>query len=49
MVDWDKFDYKTTRLLEDGIARIQAHLDRKLANIEWRHEKSQKEDEVVEC
>ncbi len=49
MVDWDKFDYKTTRLLEDGISRIEQHLDKKLANIEWRHEKSQKEDMILEC
>ena len=49
MVDWDKFDYKSTRLLEDGVSRIQQHLDKKLANIEWRHEKSQKEDMILEC
>ena len=46
---WDKFDYKNTRSLADGIARIQTHLDRKLANIEWRYATSQKEEDIVEC
>lgn len=48
-VDWDKFDYKTTRTLADGITQIQKHLDSKLAKVEWRHEKSQKEEDIVEC
>jgi UPF0176 protein len=48
-VEWDKFDYKNTRTLADGITQIQAHLDRKLANLEWRHLVSQKEDNIVEC
>ena len=46
---WDKFDYKTTRILTSGIEKIQAHLDRKLINLEWKHEKSQKEEDIVEC
>jgi hypothetical protein len=46
---WDKFDYKTTRTLADGIPRIQTHLDRKLASLDWRHMTSQKEDDIVEC
>ena len=48
-VEWDKCDYKNIRLQEWSIARIQAHLDRKLANIEWKYQTSQKEDNIVEC
>ncbi len=48
-VDWDKFDYKSTRSLVVGVSKIQAHLDRKLANIEWRYTTSQKEEDIVEC
>jgi hypothetical protein len=46
---WDKFDYKANRNLVEGISRIQTHLDRKLANVEWRYATSQKEDDIVEC
>ncbi len=46
---WDKFNYKNTRSLADSISRIQTHLDRKLANIEWRYATSQKEEDIVEC
>ncbi len=46
---WDKFDYKNTRNLSDGITRIADHLDRKLANIEWKYATSQKEGDIVEC
>lgn len=46
---WDKFDYKTTRDPPDGISLIQAHLDRKLANLEWKHLTCQKEKNIVEC
>ncbi|MBC7504100.1 hypothetical protein H7169_03940 [Candidatus Gracilibacteria bacterium] len=48
-MSWDKFDYKATRSISDSISKIQAHLDRKLANIEWRYQKSQKEEDIVEC
>jgi hypothetical protein len=36
-------------LLETGISKIQAHLDRKLANVEWKYVTSQKEEDIVEC
>ena len=36
-------------LLETGLQKIQTHLDRKLANIEWRYATSQKEEDIVEC
>ncbi len=48
-VEWDKLDYKNIRKESDGLGKIAAHLDRKLANIEWSHATSQKEGEVVEC
>jgi predicted sulfurtransferase len=48
-VEWDKLDYKNVRKETDGLGKIAAHLDRKLANIEWSHATSQKEGEVVEC
>ncbi len=48
-VDWDKFDYKHTRDITDGISRIQSHLDRKLSSVEWRYNTSQKENDIVEC
>lgn len=48
-MEWDKFDYKNTRREADGMGKIAAHLDRKLANLEWSHATSQKEGEVVEC
>ncbi|NRH21726.1 hypothetical protein HOO68_06835 [Candidatus Gracilibacteria bacterium] len=46
---WDKFDYKLSRDLPDGISLIQTHIDRKLANLEWKHLTSQKEENIVEC
>ena len=33
----------------DSVGEISTHLDRKLANIEWRYDKSQKEEDIVEC
>lgn len=48
-VEWDKFDYKLSRTFSDGISRIVDHLDRKLAKVEWRYAKSQKEEDIVEC
>mgnify|MGYP000906798427 FL=1 len=48
-VEWDKLDYKNVRKETDGLGKIAAHLDRKLANLEWSHTTSQKEGEVVEC
>jgi hypothetical protein len=36
-------------LPDTGISKIQSHLDRKLTNLEWRYEKSQKEEDIVEC
>lgn len=46
---WDKFDYKNIRLQEGGMEQIQLHLDRKLANTQWKYLTSQKEDNIVEC
>ncbi len=46
---WDKFDYKSSRDLPNGIPLIQANLDRKLANLEWKYATSQKEENIVEC
>ena len=48
-MEWDKFDYKNTRREADGLGKIATHLDRKLANIDWKYATSQKEEEVVEC
>lgn len=48
-IEWDRFDYKTTRILADGMRKIEEHLDRKLANLEWKYAKSQKEEEIMEC
>lgn len=48
-VDWDKFDYKNNRSTPEWMTQIQAHLDRKIGNIQWKHHISQKEDAIVEC
>ena len=48
-VEWDKLDYKKIREEKDGFEKIATHLDRKLANLEWKHSLSQKEKEIVEC
>ena len=57
-IEWDRFDYKSARAIPSSLLRkgdgvilstIQSHLDRKLANIEWKYEKSQKEEDIVEC
>jgi predicted sulfurtransferase len=48
-MEWDKFDYKNTRREADGLGKTATHLDRKLANLEWKYSTSQKEEEVVEC
>ena len=48
-VEWDKLDYKKTREEKDGFEKVAIHLDRKLANVEWKHSRSQKEKEIVEC
>ncbi len=57
VVDWDKMDYlalgreaRTSPDMYDTLfTRIHVHLDRKLAPLTWKHEKSQKEEEIVEC
>ncbi len=57
VVDWDKIDYlslgrdaRSKPSEHDAIfARIQEHLDRKLAPLTWKHETSQKEEDIVEC
>lgn len=46
---WDKFDYKDTRNTSEWISQIQIHLDRKLANINWKYLTSQKEENIIEC
>ncbi len=54
---WDPIDYKTIgREARNNPGRsaeimsaITTHLDRKLANIPWRHTVSQRETEIVEC
>ena len=46
-ISWDKFDYKKARL--EDVNSIASHLDRKLANLEWRYKTSQKEEDIVEC
>ena len=57
-MEWDRMDYKTARSMSDSPLRkedagilleVQSHLDRHLANIEWKYEKSQKEEDIVEC
>jgi UPF0176 protein len=57
VMSWDKMDYLTLgRVWRDDPTKkqsiqesIQKNLDSKLANLEWKHEKSQKEDEIIEC
>jgi UPF0176 protein len=57
VVPWDKMDYlsigRTWRADPSKkdflISEICSHLDRKLANIEWKYQTSQKEEEIVEC
>ena len=47
-IPWDKLDYKS--LAREGrLEEIATHLDRKLANIDWKYATSQKETEIVEC
>ena len=48
-VEWDKLDYKKIREETDGFEKVATHLDRKLANLEWKYSLSQKEKEIVEC
>ena len=48
-IKWDKCEYKQSRISPEWMQRIQTYLDRKLSNMEWKHEKSQKEEEIVEC
>jgi UPF0176 protein len=36
-------------ILHPNIAKIQSHLDSKLAKLEWKYFTSQKEEEIVEC
>jgi UPF0176 protein len=57
VVSWDKIDYLALGRIwradaskkESIIAGIASHLDRTLANIDWKYEKSQQEEEIVEC
>jgi UPF0176 protein len=57
VVSWDKLDYLTLGRIwradpsrqDEILAAIQKNLDSKLTHIEWKYEKSQKEEEIVEC
>ncbi len=57
VASWDKMDYlalgREARTFPDKhdaiFARIQENLDRKLAPLTWKHEMSQKEEDIIEC
>jgi UPF0176 protein len=57
VVPWDKMDYLSLWRIwrldpskkDEIILSIQRNLDSKLGKIAWKHSKSQKEEEIIEC